>query len=377
LIEIVRRLDHVGCCDKMKIKQEKPSFSDVESESESEPESNKPISPVKIKEEAEESVAGDDDAEDQHDGEQGLAKFVNAWSSEENLKVLERILSRTSVPGMTELKLKQYFKEFSHVKPLLPARSRVEIDLANPDEDTWIVQCPASVDIHSALLNKKLNLSAPRSRIKHCSVPLEAHVKRNSDEKAIGLMCGTQIKSFCPAGFVRITETLADAPVEVELPTESCHVEVPFPEDIRQRHPLLGYDYQETITVPDRVKQRLALAQKQAALFYTNLASTGTPKKTKSKSKRIKQEPEAVTVKIEPESELEMNTVSAKKSKKRKEASVETVVAAEVFPSPRKVIKLENGSPQKKAKQDKEEYNTSSIKKDFAVEDDIAWLLNI
>ncbi|KFB52384.1 AGAP013122-PA-like protein [Anopheles sinensis] len=307
--------------------------------------------------------------------EPGLQELALAMSAEENLKALDDMLNKTRFHGAIELKLKSYMTTFPRIKPLPVSDSVVEIDLANPDEDTWILQCPANVDLHSELLNKKINLSAPSSKIKNCSIPLTAIVKPNTGEQAVGLMCGSRIKSFVPAGLIRIRET-PTLPDEMEMEENANTIEIPFPDDIRQRHPLLGYDFEESTVMPDPVKERLSLARKRAEQFYTTpvpvvAPSGGTVKKSKSKSKQIKQEPETVTIKTEPPSDVEDEFVSPTKSaKKRKAADTSTV------PAPRKMIKLETLSQEDAPEHTQVGKKPTTIKRED-VEDDISWLLNI
>ncbi|XP_058115742.1 uncharacterized protein LOC131284051 [Anopheles ziemanni] len=370
----------------MKIKQENPSFSDLDSASDSEPGNAETISPTKIKTEPAESAPAEvPEEEDDNDElptynfieeevpEPGLQELALAMSAEENLKVLDAMLSKTRLHGAMELKLKSYISMFPHIKPLPVSDSVVEIDLANPNEDTWILQCPANVDIHSELLNKKINLSAPSSKIKHCSIPLNADVTPNTGEQAVGLMCGSRIKSFVPAGFIRIRET-STVPADVEVAEDTNTVEIPFPADIRQRHPLLGYDFEDSMVVPKRVKERLVLARKQAELFYTTpvpVASGGAVKRSKSKSKQIKQEPKAITIKEEPLGDVEDEFVSPTKTAKKRKADTSTV------PTPKKMIKLEKVSLEDVVPEDTQVVKKPTTIKMEDVEDDISWLLNI
>uniref|UniRef100_A0A182NCP1 Uncharacterized protein n=1 Tax=Anopheles dirus TaxID=7168 RepID=A0A182NCP1_9DIPT len=299
------------------------------------------------------------------------------------------VCKQRNITSDLELKLHQYFRDHPHVRALPPTVASLDIDLTDPDEETWIIQCPASVDIEAELLHKKLDLSVPRSTIKNCSVPLEANVQHNTSEQVVGLLAGTRVKSFVPVGFVRINEAIAPLDVgELQATSAANTVSEPYPEVIRVRHPLLGYDYREHLAVPKAVRKQLSFAQQKAALFYQT-APAGSKKGSKKKSKTPDTSTVAslpgdnraesvVAVKTEP---AVAATAKATKSKKRKDTSMNGIDGEVIR------IKEEPLSPKRKKQPEKdktdeesaeeEEVQTVSIKKEVAVEDDISWLLNI
>uniref|UniRef100_A0A182JZA9 Uncharacterized protein n=1 Tax=Anopheles christyi TaxID=43041 RepID=A0A182JZA9_9DIPT len=282
--------------------------------------------------------------------------------------ILAALCKQRLIPSDLELQLQQYFKKHPRVQPLPPSQSCVDIDLTDPDEETWIIQCPASINVEAELINKKLNLAAPRSTIKNCSVPLEAQVQINKCERVVGLQSGSRVKSFVPMGFVRINEVLPSLlePVLQDVNIVS-NVTVPFPEEIRVRHPLLGYDFKEYLALPKTIRKQLSFAQQKAELLYKN-----TPLASKNKSSNHTVDSTRSAGNSERIVSVEMPSAAgtSSKSKKRKKLLAAEDVIETVS------IKQELESPKRK-KQKNDEVETVSIKQEVTMEDDISWLLNI
>ncbi|XP_049277299.1 uncharacterized protein LOC125760820 [Anopheles funestus] len=293
---------------------------------------------------------------DEDDGDGDLEHNVGEKSSQSK-DILAELCKQRAIPSSLELQLQEYFRQHPHIQPLPPSQSNaVDIDLADTDEETWIIQCPSTIDVKAELLNKKINLAAPHSMIKHCSVPLEAHVQINTEERVIGLQSGSRVKSFVPAGFVRINQALTALEVPVPSNTSNAnHITVPYPEEIRVRHPLLGYDFNEHMRLPKRVRKQLSFAQQKAALMYQNAGKTKTSKKKSNTAAESTSD--------------DQQTVSTK-TRKRKQPSDED----DVIP---RTVKQEPLSPKQKKSKSTDEVQTVNIKKEVTMEDDISWLLNI
>uniref|UniRef100_A0A182QI06 Uncharacterized protein n=1 Tax=Anopheles farauti TaxID=69004 RepID=A0A182QI06_9DIPT len=303
-------------------------------------------------------------------------------STRENVIAL---CKQRNITSDLELQLHKFFKERPHVEALPPTAKTLDIDLTDPDEETWIIQCPASIDIESELLNKKLDLSAARSAIENCSVPLETHVQLNTRDQVVGVMAGTRIKSFVPVGFLRINETIppSDGVEQIDMSAENNVCER-YPEIIRVRHPLLGFDYRDHMAVPKAVKKQLSFAQQKAALFYQ---STPPASKKVSKKKSKTQDTSTITrtedrlddsvvrVKMEPAPESSANRTKPKKRKDTSMEGIEVVKIKEEPVSPKR--KKQKASADIEKENEEEEVETVSIKKEVVVEDDISWLLNI
>uniref|UniRef100_A0A182P3G3 Uncharacterized protein n=1 Tax=Anopheles epiroticus TaxID=199890 RepID=A0A182P3G3_9DIPT len=286
---------------------------------------------------------------------------VDETSSTETKNVVAELCKQRHISSDLELQLQQFFKENPHIEPLPPSQPCVDINLNDPEEETWIIQCPASINVEEELINKKINLAATRSTIKNCSVPLEAQVQINRSERVVGLQSGSRVKSFVPVGLIRISEALPTVaePVLQDVSNDS-NVTVPYPEEIRERHPLLGYDFNEYLRLPKRVHKQLSFAQQKAELFYKN-----TPIAPKNISPIDAVPSTAGSAEPTPV----VSTLS--KSRKRKAGSVVEDVVGTAS------IKQEQLSPKRKKQNNEEEVQTVSVKQEVTMEDDISWLLNI
>ncbi|XP_053660032.1 uncharacterized protein LOC128709072 [Anopheles marshallii] len=270
------------------------------------------------------------------------------------------LCKQRAIPSVLEMRLQEYFEQHPRIQPLASSESNtVDIDLADSEEETWIIQCPSTINVKAELMAKKINLDAGHSTIKHCSVPLEAHVQINSEERVVGLLSGSRVKSFVPVGFVRINQALPLLDVPVPSNTDSSNqVTVPYPSEIRERHPLLGYDFNEHMTLPKRVRKRLSFAQQNAAFMYQNAG----------KSKKSNTTTEDTTVTSTDDANQSVVQSTPTKTKKRKHPSDVGVAVT---------VKQESVSPKRKKGKNDDEEQTVNGKKEQGIEDDISWLLNI
>uniref|UniRef100_A0A182W329 Uncharacterized protein n=1 Tax=Anopheles minimus TaxID=112268 RepID=A0A182W329_9DIPT len=280
--------------------------------------------------------------------------------------IVAELCKQRAIPSGLESQLQEYFEQHPRIHPLASSSSgsnTVDIDLADPEEETWIIQCPATIKVRAELNEKKINLAAARSRIKHCSVPLEAQVQYNKEERVIGLLSGSRVKSFVPTGFVRINQVLPSLDVpELSSTSNANNIAVPYPDEIRVRHPLLGYDFNDHMKLSKRVQKQLSFAQQKAALIYQNAGKKHTAQKKKDTAVDPTTEHQQ-TVSSYSES-VDQSTPT--KTKKRKQSAV--VLEA---------IKQEPLSPKQKKKKNNDEVQAVNVKKEVMMEDDISWLLNI
>ncbi|XP_050070449.1 uncharacterized protein LOC126558471 [Anopheles maculipalpis] len=315
------------------------------------------------------------------DEEGGDEPDDNSNDTNQTKDIVAQLCKQQAIPSDLELQLQEYFKDRPKVKPLPPLESStVDIDLADSEEETWIIQVPGTVNVEADLIAKKINLAVARSAIKNCSVPLESHVQINGEERVIGLLAGSRVKSFVPTGFVRINQALPelDVPDVAAKTSNPNHITVPYPEELRDRHPLLGYDSNEHMKLPKRVRKQLSFAQQKATLMYQTVQkapkeNAKTVGKTLANLAPATSEQRSVLVKKEPVAE------SASKIKKQKRP-FEELEQEEV--TSMVTVKQEPLSPKrkksKKAKIDEDDVaQTVSVKKEVSVEDDISWLLNI
>ncbi|XP_035778804.1 uncharacterized protein LOC118459492 [Anopheles albimanus] len=286
------------------------------------------------------------------------------------------VVTDTGFPPPLQSKLVDYLQRFPNVRPTIAANNRgtaVELDLSNPDEEAWIVQCPATIDPHVVLMNRKLNLSVPQATVKKCPIALETTVRRNTTQQVISVLSESQMKSFVPAGFIRITEPLPEVnhSEQLEQRENNGEMRVPFPATIRERHPLLGSDFQTLLAIPDGVQKRLSIARQKADSFYT---SPQLVENTKHSGKPL--------------------TEPVTKTRKRKTVAQENVATqppAEAMPIAvdETVVKEEPMTPTKKKAKKNHRTAATAIEEDAghsvvvkkevteATEDDISWLLNI
>ncbi|XP_058812190.1 uncharacterized protein LOC131676844 [Topomyia yanbarensis] len=192
--------------------------------------------------------------------------------SEDNQPVSQSSASFT--PKTVKDTMQKYLTKFPNVR-VSKLKYSVDVDLTDPDDEIWLVKCPVSVDAKKFLSNAKLNSSSFEhvSQIESPSqVRLEAFVSKNSSKKPATILSGTDFKSFVPIGTIQIRETLETAEVPQPHKQES-EDEVPFPEIIRERHPLLGLNYKSALKLPKHVKKSLSVAQQRANKFYFEKSS--------------------------------------------------------------------------------------------------------
>ncbi|KAL9693983.1 hypothetical protein quinque_013268 [Culex quinquefasciatus] len=226
------------------------------------------------------STSGDDDSEDYQPASQ------------------ERIASPVD-PERSGATMDKYFSKFPYVRPS-KKKYCVDVDLTDPDDEVWIVRCPASVDAKKLLLGAKFEECRFGQAIKQEGAPL----------------------------------------------TEDEDDSVPYPENLRDRHPLLGLNYKTALKLPKKVKKSLSLAQQRAEACYLQQEekaakepkSSGSPSKKKRKRKASDHSGDEMMLPVE-----------------------QIKQEVDVVPSPAR----------KKVKKEKK------VKGEPAVEDDLSWLHNI
>ncbi|EAT40801.1 AAEL007491-PA [Aedes aegypti] len=235
----------------------------------------------------------------------------------------------------------KYLNKFPNVRPS-KAKYSVDIDLSDSSDEVWIVKCPASIDAKKVLLGAKFQGFALGSVSKisspHEGLQLEGVISKNSNQKPVTIMAGTDFKSWDgPNSRIARYGHVAPQANEKRINKSAIDVdeEIPFPEEIRDRHPLLGVDYKLAQRLPKHVKKALSLAQQRSEAIY--LQKEVSPM-------------EAIVTK------QETSPAKGKKSRKRKREDhldyVETTMEDEEIkmmikeeaksPSPRKKLKKEN-----------------------------------
>lgn len=281
------------------------------------------------------STSGDDDSEDYQPASQ------------------ERIASPVD-PERSGATMDKYFSKFPYVRPS-KKKYCVDVDLTDPDDEVWIVRCPASVDAKKLLLGAKFEecrfgqASKIKSMLKG-QPPMEGFAVENTSRKPVVVLSGNEFKSFIPEGTIQIRDVLKSNPASIKqegapLPEDEDD-SVPYPENLRDRHPLLGLNYKTALKLPKKVKKSLSLAQQRAEACY------------------LQQEEKAAK---EPKS----SSSPSKKKRKRKasdHSGDEMMIPVEQI---KQEVDVVPSLARKKVKKEKK------VKGEPAVEDDLSWLHNI
>lgn len=196
----------------------------------------------------------------------------------------------------------------------------------NDDDDVWLFEVPNNVDV-SELVGKSVKLGSKSCFIKTENNPIECVSERYDDpeQNIKSLICQKsnsqlKIKNVRPVGRVmlrtNVTKTLAEAPIEFDERAFSKNVA--YPANLKVRHPLHGFQFEDSVNLSATIKHRLSSAQQVSSMATTR--------------SRIKQEPVDDRIKSE---------VSPKKSKKRKADTHDDSIVIEHKKS-KKTIKAEN-----------------------------------
>lgn len=219
-----------------------------------------------------------------------------------------------SVPDSSknQLVLEQYLdkKEFTLVKEV----GRCKL---SEEDDVWLVQCPQNLDINSLAGLNFLQKDKNNFKIGNSSYECVASKNNNRDKLSL-LLPPTEpngdykMNAFELNGVFFIRERVHNSnDIEVcEQPVEK----VPFPSNLKKRHPLLGVQYKKVSKIPASVKEKLA-------------NPVNNYKKLK-KTKRIKEE------------EVEDVQMPDKTKRKRKSPHLDLQESVE----PPKKVKKENAS---------------------------------
>lgn len=156
--------------------------------------------------------------------------------------------------------LKNYFiSENKHLTELdIKEPASTDFNEITEDDEVWLVQCPKDLDPEKFLNNKiKLPGKSAVSNMETVSVTYKT-------PKALSFGCKKKkkfsLKNIMVDGSILIREKLPTIKKETEfdLPKQQ---RVPFPDNLKERHPLLGYNFGESITLPDEIQQKLQKAR--------------------------------------------------------------------------------------------------------------------
>lgn len=180
------------------------------------------------------------------------------------------------------------------------------------DDEIFIIHCPKAIDLHQ-LTAKKIK-SAGKKTITEKNIVLDVEsIPCTDDVNYSTLLCSdsgrkSQTISFKPAAIVKIKKRIDEIPATLEhTPMQSG---VPYPKNLKVRHPIHGFNFEEIIQLPGKIKQRIGHASRMSMLNGCG-----------SKSKRL-------TLKVEDSADearkcVKVEDVDGKKSKKRKFVAVD------------------------------------------------------
>lgn len=187
------------------------------------------------------------------------------------------------------------------------------------DDEVWLFEVPNDINVND-LTGKNFKLGSKSSTIQTENFAVECITDKFNDEKSETLIYQNKkaqlvVKNITPVGRVVLRKKIEDS-TDVQL--DSCNLtfrtKVPFPANLKVRHPIHGADFKNSVNLDECVKDRLEQAQ------ITSMHKL---------RKRVKQEPD-----------VDGNEVSASPSKKRKRDDTENEDAVE---SKRvKTIKIED-----------------------------------
>lgn len=222
--------------------------------------------------------------------------------------------------------LTKYQQKNPHIKIQNPEiTSNFTADELSDDDEIWICEIPASIDVNK-LVGESIKLGSKKSTIKTDDGKFEC--TSSKFENSNGVYQNTlsvvfqnrdgqySMKNIKPVGRMMLHQKIDDSEVPIELTPSSRHSCTVFPDNLVVRHPLLGRNFEDIVTLSKEIKDKLAESQ------------------TKSE-----QTQSVVRVKQEKEENLTNLQTSPKKSRKRKNESNECLAALK---KPKEGIEIEN-----------------------------------
>lgn len=234
------------------------------------------------------------------------------------------------------ISMNTFFKKQDNLK-LQPEKAFVTANIDEDEEEVFLLQCPKTIDKSKLLgLNIRKKPYLNRNMLEtvttifddpKTSIPIILKSKKKTKGVNVQIVGTIHVKEH-----ISRIENI----VKEEQPLTPQLQKVPFPENIKQRHPLLGSDYEKRLKIPDVILEQL----KDAIQF--------------------RQQARTLEVKKELDSFDEFQIPV--KSKKSKRAAVK--VAPEITPSPKK---------KKKAVIQEQDY----MDDDEDLREDLSWIDNL
>lgn len=147
-------------------------------------------------------------------------------------------------------------------------------DQLEEDDEVWFFDVPSAIDVHK-LAGQTIKLGSRNSTIKIGEENVQCVSKTNENSKLCSLVFqtkngGLSVKSFRSIGHVQLRKSLNDdVEMDIDFNNAKSKTKVPFPEDLKVRHPLHGVKYKKTIDYSPSIKSRLEDAQKASVRVRT------------------------------------------------------------------------------------------------------------
>lgn len=223
--------------------------------------------------------------------------------------------SDTAVRFRNTLMISEYKEKNPHIAiQAQDDESQFNAEELSPDDDVWIFQAPASMDV-SQLTGQTFKLGSRSSAVQVGQQSYEFVTEKFAEPKGMSIICTQKnaqmaLVSFVPEGKVLLRTAINGSDEDEPIDFEGLQrdVKVPMPGNLKVRHPLHGFQYEDIIKLDKITKAKL----EEAASIVPQKARA---KKTKESVKAEKIETvDEVTVKTESVS-------PKKKSRKRKHES--------------------------------------------------------
>lgn len=251
----------------------------------------------------------------------------------------KKVVSNSVVDESTSKLLEKYFDK-NRKRKISKIRKVFSVEnIDSDDEEVFIMQCSKSISIKS-LLNQQIALSTTSTVDDKRT--LEMVTQRAEHNHQITLICGGNNPkpiTFEAAGVINVRKH-----IKVKYPKSESSIlkqyeisgPVPFPKNLKVRHPFLGADYAEKLQLPATVLQQLKKAKKKTSKVDNSqkddmemMIDDGDRESRKSKKLRKRKldqsfSPEKIALEAVIENEPKKKKIKSEKSTKEKKSSNET-----------------------------------------------------
>lgn len=172
--------------------------------------------------------------------------------------------SENVVKFRNTLMISEYQEKNPHITVQnLDDESQFNADEITTDDDVWIFQAPASMDV-SQLLGQTFKLGSRSSTVQVDDQSFECVTEKFSEPKGMSMICtqkNTQMAlvSFVPKGKVVLRAAIngAENDEAIDFTGLETSVRVPIPDNLKVRHPLHGANYADLIKLDKAIRSKL------------------------------------------------------------------------------------------------------------------------